>query len=129
VNAVGGAWMFITPWVYGFASGQVTGGATNSTASASITASSWLPWNAWIIGGLILIVALWALAAPESPAAEWCNAVLGAWLFVSPWVLRFNTFPEAAWSAWIVGGVVLILSLWTLSLQPRSITVRRAESR
>ena len=46
---------------------------------------------------------------------EWVNAVLGAWLFISPWVLGFSGNGAAAWSAWIVGGLVLIFALWALS--------------
>jgi hypothetical protein len=112
VNAVAGAWMFITPWVYH----QATGTAT-------------VAWNAWIIGGLILLIALWALSAPPQQTPEWCNFILGIWLFISPWVVRFNTLTGMAWSAWCVGAVVLVLSASVLSLQGRIASVTHAEQR
>jgi len=37
---------------------------------------------------------------------EWLNVILGAWLFLSPWILGFAGTSAAAWSAWIVGGLV-----------------------
>jgi len=46
---------------------------------------------------------------------EWLNVILGAWLFLSPWILGFTGTSAAAWSAWIVGALVVIFALWTLS--------------
>jgi len=46
---------------------------------------------------------------------EWVNAILGAWLFIAPWVLGFTGTSAAAWSAWIVGALVVIFALWSLS--------------
>ncbi|WP_457631354.1 SPW repeat protein [Oceanithermus sp.] len=46
---------------------------------------------------------------------EWINVVLGGWLFVSPWIFGFTGNSGAAWSAWLVGGLVLILAAWALS--------------
>jgi hypothetical protein len=101
VNVVVGAWLFITPWVY-------------STVFNVQSA-----WNAWLLGAAMLIVALWALAAPGSAAAEWINAVFGAWTFVAPWALSFSVLTAAAWNSWIVGAIVCILALWALTEQSR----------
>lgn len=101
VNLILGAWVFITPWSF----------------AQSLYKGS--PGNAWWTGAAIFVVALWALAAPRSMWAEWLNAALGVWLFVSRWVLGFGTgahrSPAATWSAWIVGAVVFFLSLWVLA--------------
>ncbi len=104
VNAVAGAWLFITPWVY----------ATTVHAGTA--------WNAWLLGAAMLIVALWALGVPDSPVPEWINAVFGAWTFIAPWVLGFAVLSAAAWNAWVVGAVVLILALWALSGQAREVS-------
>jgi hypothetical protein len=72
-------------------------------------------WNAWILGVLIVVVALWALAAPGSQVAEWVNVVLGAWVFIAPWVLGFAGLAAAAWDAWIVGILVVIFAGWALA--------------
>jgi hypothetical protein len=44
VNLILGAWLFVTPWIFGFADGAAG-------------------WNAWILGALIAIVAIAALTA------------------------------------------------------------------
>jgi len=46
---------------------------------------------------------------------EWVNIILGGWLLVSPWIFGFSGNAGAAWSAWLVGGLVLILAAWALS--------------
>jgi SPW repeat len=48
VNLILGAWLFLTPWAFGFAGGEAG-------------------WNAWIFGVLIAVVAIAALLA----FAEW----------------------------------------------------------
>lgn len=42
------------------------------------------------------------------------NVVLGALLFISPWVLSYTGRDLAAWSAWIGGVVVAILAIAAL---------------
>ena len=71
-------------------------------------------WAAEILGGLIVLVALWALAVPDSQAAEWSNAVLSACLLVAPWVLGYSDIGGAAGNAWTVGALVVVFSLWAL---------------
>ncbi len=48
LQALFGVWLFITPWVLGF------------------TAVSAAAWNAWIVGGAVLVLGLWALAEVPS---------------------------------------------------------------
>jgi multisubunit Na+/H+ antiporter MnhE subunit len=95
-NVVLGAWLVVAPWALG---------TTSDDASS---------WNAWIVGSLVALVALWALAAPDSAAAEWTNVALGAWLIVAPFALAFTGVDEAAWNAWIVGAGVAGLALWAM---------------
>ena len=52
---------------------------------------------------------------------DWGNLLLGAWLFVSPWVLQFAagtgsnaTVASAAWNAWISGGVIAVIAVVAL---------------
>lgn len=42
-------------------------------------------------------------------AASGINLLLGIWLFVSPWIFGAYSQPSA-WSAWIVGVVIVILA-------------------
>ena len=66
INLVLGAWLFLTPWIFGF--------APNTAAS----------WNAWLSGVAIGVVALAALLA-FAEWEEWINLLLGVWVAVSGW--------------------------------------------
>lgn len=42
---------------------------------------------------------------------DWLNMLLGAWLFASPWLLKYaNDLPRAAWSAWISGAAIVLFA-------------------
>ena len=95
-NVVLGAWLIIAPFILG------TSPDRNST------------WNAVAVGVLVAVIALWALAMPAVRMAEYLNALLGAWLIVSPFALGFAGLTTPAWNAWIIGICVLGLALWAL---------------
>jgi hypothetical protein len=76
-----------------------------------------------VLGVLMIIAALWSLAAPGLVWMEWVVAVLGALLFISPWVAAYTDNMGAAWTAWICGGVGIVTGLW--SLQPALRSRRR----
>src|SRR5438105_5075908 len=102
VSLVLGVLLFISPWVFN----------TSTNGSSS--------WNAWIVGVIGVILALWALAFLSTAViAEWISLILGVWLFISPWVLGFATLSSAAWTAWIIGILFVVVNVWTL-LQTRS---------
>ncbi len=43
---------------------------------------------------------------------DWVGLVLGAWLFLSPWLLTYAAAPAAAWSAWAIGiGTIVFLAI------------------
>ncbi|GMQ86024.1 MAG: SPW repeat protein [Acidimicrobiia bacterium] len=93
---IGGAWLFIVPWVYG------TTSDTNSS------------WNAWTLGILVAAAGVWALARPADRVPGWLQGLFGIWLFVSPWVLGFSGVSEAAWNAWILGGAIVAVACWEI---------------
>lgn len=48
---------------------------------------------------------------------DWCNLVLGAWLFVSPWVLHTTSGTGNTASPgdfWWVGAAIFIVALWAI---------------
>jgi hypothetical protein len=45
---------------------------------------------------------------------DWINLILGALLFLGPWLFRFADQPFAAWNSWIAGIVVAALSVAAL---------------
>jgi len=93
INLIVGCWLFISPWVLGFA-GQ--------PAPA---------WNAWIFGAVVALVSLAALSR-FTPWEEWLNVALGVWLLISPWVLGFAATAPLMWNFVIIGIVVGVLALW-----------------
>lgn len=45
------------------------------------------------------------------------NIILGAWLFVSPWLLKYaDGLPRAAWTARISGVAIMLFAALTLSI-------------
>lgn len=67
-------------------------------------------WSLIILGGLLAIVSLWALAQPTQPSSEWVNLVLGVLLFIAPWVMSYTDFELASWTSWIGGGLAVVVS-------------------
>jgi hypothetical protein len=101
VNLVLGVWLVISPWVFGFAAEQAP------------------TWNVWIIGAVIAIAALAALVA-FNRWEEWVNAVLGAWLILSPFILGFGGLMNATWNQIVVGAIVGILAIWSAVTTPET---------
>lgn len=67
-------------------------------------------------GVLLMAAGVWNLLSPGQAVAEWVQMILGALLFVSPWVAGYTAHTGASWVSWIAGGVTLIAGV--LALQP-----------
>ena len=106
INLVLGAWLFLTPWVFGFV----------PEAAAS--------WNVRLSGlaiGVLAIAALVAFAEWE----EWINLALGVWVAASAWVVGFSDHATASRVHVIVGIVVAIVAavrLWFIHRSPPRVT-------
>ncbi len=70
-------------------------------------------WNQHATGFSVSIVALAALIS-FAEWEEWVNLGFGAWLFLSPWFIGFGTSNALTWSSVITGGVIVVLTIWTL---------------
>lgn len=96
LNLVLGAFLFFSPWIFGFASGAQTQNAT--------------------ISGIVIVILSVAALAAFATWEEWLNLIVGLWLVVSPWVLGFaNT--TAAYVAIAVGILVAVIAaveLWIM---------------
>jgi uncharacterized membrane protein HdeD (DUF308 family) len=106
VNLVLGAWLFLTPWIFGFASETAAG------------------WTAWLSGTAIAAVAIAALAA-FAEWEEWVSLVLGVWVVVSAWVVGFAAHATATWVNVLTGiavAVVAGLRLWFMHRTPPRVT-------
>jgi hypothetical protein len=105
-NLVLGAFLFFSPWIFGFDAGTVSQ-------------------NAYISGIVIAGLAIAALAA-FAVWEEWLNLIVGLWTLVSPWVLGFEG--KAMTVTAIIGVIVAILAaieLWMLSQNPPRLTASR----
>src|SRR5438046_8921270 len=69
-NLILGAFLFFSPWIFGFDAGKVSE-------------------NAYISGIVIAVLAIAALAA-FTVWEEWLNLIVGLWTLISPWVLGFQ---------------------------------------
>lgn len=90
LTAVLAVWLFISPWVLAYGTGDA--------------------WNTWIVSAIIFLIALSALSRPTA-RHETANLILGIWMFISPWVLAFS-HPSvgASWNQWLCGAAVFLLS-------------------
>lgn len=96
-NLVLGLWVLISPWALGF--------AAEPTAQAAV-------WNANVVGVIIAVAALAAIVQFHK-WEEWVNAILAAWLIVSPWIFGVAALSALLWNQIIIGLVIGALALWT----------------
>lgn len=66
-------------------------------------------WTMIVLGALIALDGLISLAMPGLVYGEGVQIVLGALLFISPWVMSYTDMNAASWSAWIIGGLTLVV--------------------
>ena len=106
-NLILGAFLFVSPWIFGFDAGRASE-------------------NAIIAGIAIAVLAIAALAA-FAVWEEWLNLIVGLWTLVSPWVLGFQGTTAMTVHV-IVGAAVAVLAaveLWLLSQNPPRLTTGR----
>ena len=96
VNLILAVWLFISPWVLNFAGQQTPS------------------WDAWIVGVVVAVLSIAALTQVQV-WEEWINLLLGAWLFISPWVLGFSSDATISWNAWIVGILIFLVAASEIS--------------
>ena len=97
VNLILAVWLFISPWVLNFAGQQRPS------------------WDAWIVGIIVGVLSIAALTQVQD-WEEWINLLLGAWLFISPWVLGFRDNHMISSNAWIVGVLIFLVAASELTV-------------
>lgn len=106
-NLVLAIWLFISPWVLQFGAGSGAAGAQMGVVSTAA-------WDAWVMAVLTFLVAISAVSRIEM-WQEWLLMIFGIWLFIAPWVLGFTQLASASWDHWIVGALVFLIALSSLS--------------
>lgn len=66
------------------------------------------------LGILVAAVGAWALGSVSSRASEWTQIILGAVVFLAPWMGGFAAAAGAAWTAWILGVAIVVLAAWAM---------------
>jgi hypothetical protein len=105
-NLVLGAFLFFSPWIFGFAAGA--------------------PWTNAMISGLIIVALSIAALAMFAIWEEWLNLIVGLWVIVSPWILGFAGTIAALNVHLAVGFLVAVLAaieLWFMYQHPPRQTV------
>ena len=98
LNLLIGIWLFISPWVIGFAGGD-------SPAS----------WNAWILGVAIVVFSAFAVSLPQV-WEEVVNILLGIWMVISSWVIGVASRAVET-NAVIVGLLVILFAAWAMAMR------------
>jgi hypothetical protein len=107
-NLILGAFLFLSPWIFGFGAGAASQ-------------------NAYIAGIVIAVLAIAALAA-FAVWEEWLNLIVGLWTLIAPWVLGFHNAKTAMTVHVVVGILVAVLAaleLWMMSQNPPRLTASR----
>jgi len=107
-NLILGAFLFFSPWIFGFESGAPSQ-------------------NAHIAGIVIVILAIAALAA-FAVWEEWLNLIVGLWTLIAPWVLGFQGLRTPTTIHVLVGIAVAVLAaieLWIMYQNPPRLTTGR----
>jgi hypothetical protein len=73
-------------------------------------------WAMALTGSALVVVALIALSAPGAYIDEGLAMALGVVALVAPWVFGFTGSTVAAWTAWVVGVVVIATSTVTVPM-------------
>lgn len=68
-------------------------------------------WSLVVLGVLIALAGLAHMAKVMTDLDDYALTVLGALLFVSPWVMNFDSSFGASWTAWIVGALTVVAAL------------------
>lgn len=71
-------------------------------------------WTMVVLGVLIAAAGLWSLAQPGSMTSEYAHVVLGALLFLAPWVMGYTGYSSASWTSWIAGVLAAMAGLGAL---------------
>ena len=99
-----GIWLFVSPLFLGYLYAPVA------------------MWNAYIIGGGLILFSIVALVRP-SLWGEWINLILGLWLVIGFVVLPYAS-EIARWNQLIVGVLVMADALAAIFMQPEQQTTR-----
>lgn len=117
------------------------------------TVRPWTPWQDWVnvvlgaylalaplwtagapagwfvtLGILAIVVGLWAAGTASAKSAEWVQIILGAVVFLSPWLGGFAAAAAAAWTAWIIGIALIVFAAVAMSQNNTDVGVAKTNA-
>lgn len=97
-NLILGAFLFLSPWIFKYPMKYPMGMEF---------------WNATAAGIVIIVLSIAALTA-FAAWEEWLNLIVGLWLIVSPWVLKFQgtTAMRVDVAVGVVVAALAAIELW-----------------
>jgi hypothetical protein len=102
LNLFAGIWLCISPHIMGF------------------THLYQALWNGLLVGVAVILLSVVRLSnSARLQALSWINVLLGAWLIVAPFALRYDSVALPRWNDIILGIIVGLLGLWA-ALTPQS---------
>jgi SPW repeat-containing protein len=101
LNLILAVWLFLSPWIVGF---------------AGLMPAAWTAWLSAIAIAIFAIAALSAFAEWE----EWINLILGVWVLISPWIVRVSAERNPTVVLFLTGLVVAIIAAVELWMQHRA---------
>ncbi len=96
LDVLAGIWILISPFVLGVHNLQQF--TTNN-----------------VIVGIVIgvLAAIRFFGAYQASYLSWINAILGLWLLLTPWILRFSHYSTPTTNNVIFGIVVIVLACWS----------------
>ena len=71
--------------------------------------------NAALFGIAVIAISIWSLVAnPANHAPAWLNLAIGVWMFISGWVLGYET-TAVLWNGVITGVLLVVFSVARMS--------------
>lgn len=107
------AWSRPQDWV------ELAAGVVAALSPIWLTTSTAMMWTLIVLGVLIALDGLWSLARPSVPYSEGLQIVLGALLFISPWVLGATSMTTSWWT-WVLGAVTVVAGALALPMATSS---------
>lgn len=68
-------------------------------------------WSLIVLGALVALSGLVHMARPEMGWVEYAMGIMGVLLFISPWVMDYSAMSGAAWTAWVVGVLAVVVAV------------------
>jgi peptidoglycan/LPS O-acetylase OafA/YrhL len=122
VSALLAAWLIVSPWLLGIPSGTLERPSIDFAL------------NFVVIGALVLAASAMRLNLEKTTPFNWLEAILGAWLIITPWMFGYDTGDVQTWNCIAVGVVIAGMAIFSLASSairhagaPRSPTAERSK--